>query len=101
MQPEHAVERLMGFGVASAVAGAATLLTGCAMLQPVASEEEEALRYAAELAAGKEMVCRYERPLGSKVKQRICVTHQEAELRELQAEVLYRNSLIALHGGTP
>jgi hypothetical protein len=100
MQPNHAVDRLMGFGVASALAGAATLLTGCAMLQPVAPEEE-ALRYAAELAAGKEMVCRYERPLGSKVKQQICVTHQEAELRELQAEVLYRNSLIALHGGTP
>jgi hypothetical protein len=100
MHPAHAVRRLKGFGVAGAVAGAAALVAGCSVFQP-AAQEEEARRHAAQIASGTEMICRYERPLGSRVKQRICVTRQEAELRELAAEVLYRNSLVAIHGGTP
>jgi hypothetical protein len=77
-----------------------TLLAGCSLVQPV-SKEVDVAQYAHQVAAGNEPICRYERPIGSRVKQRICMTPQEAELRELQAEVLYRNSLVAIHGGSP
>lgn len=97
MQPRHWVRKLAGFGVA---VGTAALLTGCSLVQPV-SKEEEAAQYAHQVAAGNELICRYERPMGSRVKQRMCMTPQEAELRDLQAEVLYRNSLVAIHGGSP
>jgi hypothetical protein len=100
MHPERTTTKGTRATLSMAALGAAVLLTGCSLVQPV-SKEDEALQYATKLAAGSELVCRYERPVGSRVKQQICMTPQEAELRDLQAQILYRNSLVAIHGGAP
>jgi hypothetical protein len=100
MHPERTTTNRSRAALSIAALGAAVLLTGCSLVQPV-SKEDEALQYATKLAAGSELVCRYERPIGSRVKQQICMTPQEADLRDLQARTLYRNSLVAIHGGAP
>jgi hypothetical protein len=87
-------------GLAAGVAACTALLGGCSLLQST-PEEVVVRERAMQVAAGTEPICRVERPVGSRVKQRICMTPQEAALRDLQAEVLYRNSLVPLHGGRP
>jgi uncharacterized lipoprotein YajG len=99
MSRKNGFGRRAGMALVCVAALTTLSLTGCATA-PTASQSD-AQRALPRMAAGQEMVCKYERPIGSRVKQHICLTHQEAQLRDLQAQLLYRNSLVPLHEGTP
>jgi hypothetical protein len=55
----------------------------------------------ARIAAGTELRCRIERPVGTRVKREVCSTAAEDELRRQHARTLVQESLVALHGGVP